>query len=116
MNRVCVNVSSPSLIAETTGGLAPHSRRHVGYLTGRAKGRGAVDRTRYGTTRISTKSYFTPHRTQQIAKAAVMYDARAILKRVNVLKQTCLRVGVSVAAGTLSEAIRACGGAFLREA
>ena len=31
------------------------------------------------------KSYFT-HHTQQIAKAAVMYDARAILKRVTVLK------------------------------
>ena len=82
------------MTVETTGGLAPHSRQHVGYLTGRAKGRGAVDRTRYGTTRISTKSYFT-HRTQQIAKAAVMYDARAILKRVTVLKQTCLRAGTA---------------------
>ena len=55
----------------------------------RAKGiRGAVDRvlvfTRYGTKRISTKSYFT-HHTQQISKAAVMYDARAIFKRVTVL-------------------------------
>ena len=90
------------MIVETTGGLAPHSRRHVGYLTGRAKGRGAVDRTRYGTTRISTKSYFTPHRSQQIAKAAVMYDARAILKRVTVLKQTCLRAGTAVHAAAWS--------------
>ena len=89
------------MIVETTGGLAPHSRRHVGYLTGRAKGRGAVDRTRYGTTRISTKSYFT-HHTQQIAKAAVMYDARAILKRVTVLKQTCLRAGTAAHAAAWS--------------
>ena len=73
------------MIVETTGGLAPHSRRHVSYLSHgpRQRRRGAVDRTQYGTTRISTKSYFT-HHTQQIAKAAVMYDARAILKRVTV--------------------------------
>ena len=78
------------MTVETTGGLAPHSRRHVGYLTGgRAKGRGAVDRTRYGTTRINTKSFTShTHHSQQIAKAAVMYDARTILERVTVLKQT----------------------------
>ena len=62
----------------------------------------AVDRTRYGTTRISTKSYFT-HHTQQIAKAAVMYDARAILKRVTVLKQTCLRAGTAAHAAACLE-------------
>ena len=67
-----------------------HSRRHCGYLHGRSKGKGAVNRTRYGRTRISTKSFFI-HHTQQMAKAAVMYDARAILKRVSVLKQQRLR-------------------------
>mgnify|MGYP006974839148 CR=1 FL=1 len=65
------------MIIETTGALAPHSRRHCGYLHGRSKGKGAADRTRYGRTRISTKSFFV-HHTQQMAKAAVMYDARAI--------------------------------------
>ena len=39
------------MIVETTGGLAPHSRRHCGYLHGRSKGNGAVDRTRYGQGR-----------------------------------------------------------------
>ena len=91
------------MIVETTGGLAPHSRRHVSYLSHgpRQRRRGAVDRTQYGTTRISTKSYFT-HHTQQIAKAAVMYDARAILKRVTVLKQTCLRAGTAAHAAAWS--------------
>ena len=44
------NIQPASLvpsIVETIGGLAPHSRRHAGYLTGRARGRGAVDRLRY---------------------------------------------------------------------
>ena len=41
---------------------------------------------------FSTKSFFT-HHTQQIAKAAVVYDARAILKRVTVLKQTHMLEG-----------------------
>ena len=87
---------------ETTGALAPHSRRHCGYLHGRSKGKGAADRTRYGRTRISTKSFFV-HHTQQIAKAAVMYDARAILKRVSVLKQQRLRTGTAAHAAHAGE-------------
>ena len=49
-----------------------------------------MDRTRYGGTRVSTRSYFT-HHVQQMAKAATMYDARAILKRVTILKQRRVR-------------------------
>ena len=90
------------MIIETTGALAPHSRRHCGYLHGRSKGKGAADRTRYGRTRISTKSFFV-HHTQQMAKAAVMYDARAILKRVTVLKQQRLRTGTAAHAALASE-------------
>ena len=90
------------MIVETTGGLAPHSRRHCGYLHGRSKGKGAVDRTRYGRTRISTKLFFV-HHTQQMAKAAVMYDARAILKRVSVLKQQRLRTGTAAHAARAGE-------------
>ena len=56
----------------------------------------------YASTRISTKSYFT-HHTQQIAKAALMYDARANLKRVTVLKQTCLRMGTAAHAAAWSD-------------
>ena len=47
------------MIMETTGGLAPHSRKHVGFLASRSKGRGAVDRTCYGRTRLSTKSFLS---------------------------------------------------------
>ena len=85
-----------------------NSRRHLGYLSHsraarqRKADRGAVDRTRYGTTRISTRKSCFTHHTQQIAKASVMYDARAILKRVNVLKQTCLRAGTAAHAAAWS--------------
>ena len=76
--------------------------RHCGYLYGRSKGKGAADRTRYGRTLISTKSFFV-HHTQQMAKAAVMYDARAILKRVSVLKQQRLRTGTAAHAARAGE-------------
>ena len=78
-------------VMETTGGLAPHSRKHLGFLASRSKGRGAVDRTCYGRTRLSTKSFFV-HRMQRMTKAAVVSDARAILKRVSVLKQQRLHL------------------------
>ena len=90
------------MIIETTGGLAPHSRRHCGYLHGRSTRKGATDRTRYGRTRISTKSFFV-HHTQQMAKAAVMYDARAILKRVSVIKQQRLCTGMAANAAGAGE-------------
>ena len=78
--------------------------RHCGYLHVRSKGKakGAADRTHYGRTRISTKSFFV-HHMQQMAKAAVMYDARAILKRVSVLKQQCLRTGTAAHAARAGE-------------
>ena len=74
------------------------------YLHGRSKGKGkgAADRTRYGRTRSSTKLFFV-HHTQQMAKAAVTYDARAILKRVSVLKQQRLRTGTAAHAARAGE-------------
>ena len=51
-----------------------------------ARGRGAVDRTRYGTTRVSTRSHYV-HHMQQIVKAAVEHDAMAIRKQIISLKQ-----------------------------
>ena len=89
------------MIMETTGGLAPHSRKHVGFLASRSKGRGAVDRTRYGRTRLSTKSFFV-HHMQRMTKAAVVSDARAILKRVSVLKQQRLHLN-GMADATLAD-------------
>ena len=50
------------------------------------EGQGAVDRTQYGDTRISTKSFYV-HHAQMLSKAAVMHDAKAIRRRITVLKQ-----------------------------
>ena len=69
------------VIIEATGGITPHTRAHMRYLARRSRGKGATDRTRYGTTRISTKSFYT-HHGQMLVKAAVVYDALAINKQV----------------------------------
>ena len=55
-------------------------------LARHAKGKGADDRAGYGKTRASTRS-FLQHHLQQVAKAAVIYDAMAIRKQVTNLKQ-----------------------------
>ena len=70
-----------AMIVEATGGVTPATLAVVRRLTRRSQGKGAVDRTQYGTTRVSTKSFYT-HHTQQMSKAAVMYDAKAIRKQV----------------------------------
>ena len=46
-----------------------------------------MDRTNYGLTRVSARS-FEEHHTQRISLAAVMYDAMAIRKRLLSKKQT----------------------------
>ena len=68
------------MIVEAHGGIAPSTLAVVRHLTRRSTGKGATDRTVYGTTRVSTKSFYT-HHTQQ------MYDAKAIRKQVTYLKQ-----------------------------
>ena len=55
-------------------------------LEGRAKGAGASDRTKYGSTRASARSFMV-HHTQRISLAAAMYDAMAICKRLLCKKQ-----------------------------
>ena len=87
------------MIVEATGGVAPHSRSQVKRYTGRAKGAGAIDRTKYGETRASTKSYYV-HHMQRISKAAVYFDARAIRKRVVAAKQ---KASAAYAAPTADE-------------
>ena len=62
------------------------------------KGKGAHDRTRYGTARSSTKS-FEAHHTQRISKAAVIYDAMAIRKQTTSLKQRVFGCAAQAAAG-----------------
>ena len=55
-------------------------------LEGRAKGAGASDRTKYGSTRASARSFMV-HHTQRISLAAVKYDALAIRKKMLSKKQ-----------------------------
>lgn len=50
----------------------------------------ARDRTKYGSSRRSTRSYYT-HHTQRISLAAVISDARNIIDQVNKLKQDVCR-------------------------
>ena len=46
----------------------------------------ASDRTKYGTSRCSARSYVV-HHTQRISLAAAMYDAMAVRKRLLGKKQ-----------------------------
>jgi hypothetical protein len=74
------------VIVESLGGITPHLRAHIGYLAKRARGKGARDATKYGSSRTSTKSYYV-HHTQQLALAAVTYDAKAIRKYYRLRKR-----------------------------
>lgn len=73
-------------IVETTGGIAPESRAALRRLARRAKAKGARDRSSYGSTRISPRSFLT-HHTQQIVKGVVMYDALNIMQQIGCAKQ-----------------------------
>ena len=79
-------IVNPMIVEAGYGGIAPHSFAVCVRLAQRAGGAHAVDRTKYGSTRISTKSYLV-HHVQQISKAAVIGDARAILKQITHGKQ-----------------------------
>lgn len=59
----------------------------------------SCDRTAYGRHRGSTRSYAT-HHTQQIVKAAVVGDAKAIVRKVNHLKTTAFSAPSARAAAT----------------
>ena len=51
---------------------SPALRAEMRRLEQRAKGAGASDRTKYGTSRCSARSYVV-HHTQRISLAAAMY-------------------------------------------
>ena len=74
------------MIIEAYGGIAPHSRAALRRLARRASAKGARDRTVYGTTRISTRSFYT-HHAQRIVKAVVHYDALNIIEQIDWLPQ-----------------------------
>ena len=73
-------------IVESYGGIAPHSRAAIRRLARRATAKGARDRTIYGETRISTRSFYT-HHVQRIVKNVVYYDALNIIEQIGCLKQ-----------------------------
>ena len=86
-------------------GISPTARAHISKLARRSEGKGATDRTKYGGTRISTNSFYV-HHCQMIAKAAVMWDARAIRKKIT-CPCTCLKQVVCTAAEAVAGGARA---------
>ena len=73
------------MIVETLGGIAPHSRAFLRRHARRASAKGARDKTKYGTTRVSTRSFYT-HHTQRLSTAAVRLDAKNIRQGINRIK------------------------------
>ena len=74
-------------VIEATGGQSRPLSKQTRQLAKRTKGKGAVDRTNYGLTRRSTRS-FEMHHKQRISLAAVMADAKAIRRRLLALKHS----------------------------
>ena len=86
-------------LVEATGGVCPHACAHGRRLAERARAKGGTDRTQYGRSRGSTRSFYV-HHMQQISKAAVTHDARAIRVQIGCLKQRALeRAGAAPTGG-----------------
>ena len=79
----------PAVVEAGTGGISPHFGAQIGHLSRRATAKGARDRTRYGTSRTSTRSYFV-HHVQQISLVATTGDARAIMNDIRARKTIAL--------------------------
>ena len=72
-------------LVESLGGISPHTRAHYRRHARRASAKGARDKTKYGTTRVSTRSFYT-HHTQRLTTSAVRLDAKNIRSGVNRIK------------------------------
>ena len=81
--------ADPSVDRRGFGGIDGYSKAHIRYLDRKVKDHGAADRTVYGRHRGSTRSFYV-HHMQQISKAAVTHDARAIRVQIGCLKQRAL--------------------------
>jgi hypothetical protein len=97
-------IKTVPFIVENYGGIAPRGLRQCKLLARRAKGPNAVDRTRYGDTRVSTRSFFV-HHTSAISKTAVHQDAQNIWAQIVCQKQRAQ--GVRTAAYAAAGAARA---------
>ena len=75
-------------LVETTGGVCPHACAHGRRLAERARAKGGTDRTKYGSSRARPvhRSFYV-HLMQQVSKAAVVHDARAIRVQIGCLNQ-----------------------------
>ena len=88
-----------AFIVEAQGGITPAALAHMRHLARRSAGAGAADRTVYGSTRRSTRSFLT-HHMQQVSKAAVMYDAMAIKKALTCKRQALCAAAYAAAGGS----------------
>ena len=60
----------------------------------RARAKGGTDRTKYGSSRASTRSFYV-HHMQQVSKAAVITDAAAIGRQITSLNQKAFGHGAT---------------------
>ena len=63
----------------------PAARKHLGRLHRRSTGKNATDRTKYGTTRRSTRQHFK-HHTQLLSTTAVVENAKSMCRTLTKLK------------------------------
>ena len=74
------------ILLESYGGASPHTRAIVRRYARHASAKGVTDRTKYGATRASPKSFYN-HHMQRLVKAAVVGDAKNIRMQVNCHRQ-----------------------------
>ena len=81
-------------------GRSRHARSDTSgfYPSGRARGKGARDGTKYGRSRTSTRSFYV-HHTQLLSVAAAIENVRGLHKAVQNKKQAHVN-GVAGTAGT----------------
>ena len=72
------------LIVETFGGVTAHSRRAIRHLAKRAETK-KRDGTIYGTSRTSTKDFYT-HHLHRISLKAMVGNAKAVRRAIQGLK------------------------------
>ena len=76
----------------------PRTLSHVDYLSRRARGKHARDGTKYGRSRMSTRSFYA-HHTQRLSIAAAMGEVMGISKEIRHAKQRLCGIALpSVAA------------------
>jgi len=78
------------VLVESLGGAAPNTVAALELLATWLKAPGAKDGTHYSYARSGPKS-FVPFHLQQLSKAAVAFDVRAINAAIITLKQTACR-------------------------